>query len=105
MFDAIKKSLLLSLGSAVVTKEKIEEATRHLVERGKMSKEDSEKLSQALLESGENQWEDIRSDVKDSIKKGLENLDICSKKEFEDLKMRVENMEKRLSLLEAKLVS
>lgn len=105
MFDAIKKSLLLSLGSAVVTKEKIEEATRHLVEKGKMSKDDAEKLSQDLLESGEKQWEDIRSDVKDSIKKGLENLNICSKKEFQDLKMQVANIEKRLCILEAKRLS
>lgn len=105
MFDAIKKSLLLSLGSAVMTKDRIEEATRHLVEKGKMSRDDAEKLSQDLLESGEKQWEEVRSDVKNSIKKGLENLDICSKKEFEDLKMRVENVEKRLSLLEAKTIS
>ena len=105
MFDAIKKSILLSLGSAVVTKEKIEEVMRHLVEKGKMSKDDAEKLSQDLLESGEKQWEEVRSDVKDSIKKGLENLDICSKKDFQDLKTQVGDIEKRLSLLEAKLIS
>ncbi|MBW1800047.1 MAG: hypothetical protein JRJ85_04880 [Deltaproteobacteria bacterium] len=49
MFELIKKSLLASLGAAVVTKEKVEKVTRKLVDEGKISKDEAEKLSQDLL--------------------------------------------------------
>ena len=101
MFETIKKSLLASLGAAVVTKEKVEEATRHWVEEGKISREEAERLAQQLLESGRHQWDDLQTKISDTVRKGLDTFDIGSKTEFQELKARVENIEKRLLALEA----
>jgi len=98
MLDAIRKSLLLSLGTAVIAKEKVDEAIKKLVEQGKISREEAEKLSQDFQESGERQWTDIQALVRDTVRKALDSLDIPSAKEFEELKKRVENLEKRVSL-------
>ena len=101
MFEMIRKSLLASLGAAVVTKEKVEQATRRWVDEGKISKEEADKLAQELVDSGQRQWEDIQTKITDTVRKGLDTFDIGSKKEFRELKERVENLEKRLSESEA----
>ncbi len=100
VIEMIKKSLLASLGAAVVTKEKVEEATKRWVDEGKISRDEAEKLAQDLVESGKHQWEDIQEKVAETVRKGLDSFDIGSKKEFQELKARVENLEGRLTKME-----
>jgi polyhydroxyalkanoate synthesis regulator phasin len=100
LIEMIRKSLLASLGAAVVTKEKVEQATHRWVEEGKISTEEAEKLAEELVESGQHQWEDIQTKIAESVRKGMDNFDIGSRKEFQELKARVENLEKRLTILE-----
>ncbi len=100
VIEMIKKSLLASLGAAVVTKEKVEEATKRWVDEGKISRDEAEKLAQDLVESGKHQWEDIQEKVAETVRKGLDSFDIGSKKEFQELKARVENLEERLTKVE-----
>jgi len=100
LIEMMKKSLLASLGAAVVTKEKVEEATKRLVEDGKISREEAEKLAHDLVESGKHQWDEIQEKMTETVRKGLDTFDIGSKREFQDLKAQVENLEKRLAILE-----
>ena len=44
MFEMFKKSLFAGLGLAVVTKTKLEKVLEKLVEEGKMSREEAEKM-------------------------------------------------------------
>jgi len=101
MFDLIKKSLLISLGAAIVTKEKVDEATRHLVDKGKINKEEADSLARDLLKSGEKQWEELQSQIRQSVAKVLKDLDIPKNAELEELKMRLEALEKRFAVVEA----
>jgi polyhydroxyalkanoate synthesis regulator phasin len=100
MLELIKKSLLASLGAAVVTKEKIQEATFTLVQQGKISVEEAEKLSDDLVTSGQHQWEEVQSKITENVKKAMDSLDINSKSEFQELMTRLENLEKRVAVLE-----
>ena len=100
MFELIKKSLLASLGAAVVTKEKIEQVTRKLVDEGKISMDEAEKLSGDLLESGKKQWDEFQTKITAAVKKALENLDIVSREDFQEMTSRVEDIEKRLAAIE-----
>ena len=99
LIEMIKKSFLASLGAAVVTKEKVEEATKRWVEEGKISRDEAEKLAQDLVESGKQQWDEIQEKMTETVRKGLDTFDIGSKKEFQELQARVEELEKRISQL------
>ena len=59
MFEIFKKSLFAGLGLVVVTKTKLESVMDRLVEEGKMSRDEAEKMARELLESGEKQWTDF----------------------------------------------
>jgi len=100
MLELIKKSLLASLGAAVITKDKVNEATHQLVEQGKLSREEADKLAHDLVEGGKRQWEEIQNKVAEIVRKAFENLDIAKEADLERLSQRIENLEKRLTLLE-----
>jgi polyhydroxyalkanoate synthesis regulator phasin len=78
----------------------VEEATKRLVEDGKLSREEAEKLANDLVESGRHQWDEIQEKMTETVRKGLDSFDIGSKREFQELKDRVDNLEKRLVILE-----
>lgn len=100
MFDLLRKSLLMGLGAAVVTREKIDQATKQFVEQGKINKEEAEKLAHELLQSGEKQWEELQGAFRETAGKVLSGMDIPKNQEFQDLRARVEKLEKRLSEVE-----
>ena len=66
----------------------------------KLSQADADKLVQDLLQTGETQWSEIQSSIKESIRAGLKNLDIGSRAEIIALKGEVTKLKKRVSELE-----
>ena len=100
MFEIFKKSLFAGLGLAVVTKTKLESVLDKLVEEGKMSREEAEKMGRDLLESGEKQWTDFESRLQDTVKGFLENMDICKASDVKKLEKKIKALDIRLKALE-----
>jgi polyhydroxyalkanoate synthesis regulator phasin len=100
MFEIFKKSLFAGLGLAVVTKTKLESVLDKLVEEGKMSRAEAEKMGQDLLESGEKQWTDFETRLQDMVKGFLANMDISKASEFKKLEKKVRALDMRLKALE-----
>ena len=98
MLDEIKKGLLSGLGAVFLTKDKIESITRKMVEEAKMSKEDAQNLKEDLYKTGEKEWSELEEFFSGIIKKVMQGLDLCSRKEMDELKNRVEELEKRLGV-------
>lgn len=103
MLELIRKGLLASLGAVVMTKERVEKATKSLVEEGKLSREEADNLAEELIRSGERQWEEIQASLSENIRKAVERVDVARRSELDALKDRVENLEKRLAMLEERL--
>ncbi|KPK27720.1 MAG: hypothetical protein AMJ61_04530 [Desulfobacterales bacterium SG8_35_2] len=100
MFEIFKKSLFAGLGLAVVTKTKLESVLEKLVEEGKMSRDEAEKLGQDLLESGEKQWTDFEGKLKETVKGFLADMDICKASDVKKLEKKVKALDMRLKALE-----
>ena len=100
MFEIFKKSLFAGLGLAVVTKTKLEKVLEKLVEEGKLSREEAEKMGQELLESGEKQWDDFETRLKETVKGFLENMDLCKASDLKKLEKKVKVLDMRLKALE-----
>ena len=52
------------------------------------------------MESGRHQLEDIQEKISETVRKALDNFDIGSKKEFKELKARVDSLEKQIAVPE-----
>ena len=100
MFEIFKKSLFAGLGLAVVTKTKLENILEKLVEEGKLSQAEAEKLGQELLESGEKQWTDFEGRLKETVKGFLADMDICKASDVKKLEKKFKALEMRLKALE-----
>jgi polyhydroxyalkanoate synthesis regulator phasin len=100
MLKDIRRGILAGLGAVMLSKERIEEITRRLVEEAKLSKEDARELAEELSGSGERQWKEMEEAVNDALRKGLDNLGICRQEEVRDLKAKVESLEMRVAILE-----
>lgn len=98
MLDEIKKGLLSGLGAVFLTKDKIERITRSMVEEAKLSKEDAQNLKEDLYKTGEKEWSELEEFFSGIIKKIMQGLDLSSRKEMDELKKRVEELEKRLGV-------
>jgi polyhydroxyalkanoate synthesis regulator phasin len=100
MFEIFKKSLFAGLGLAVVTKTKLESVLEKLVEEGKMSRDEAEKMGQDLLESGEKQWTDFETRLQETVKGFLKNMDISKASDMKKLEKKVKALDIRLKALE-----
>jgi polyhydroxyalkanoate synthesis regulator phasin len=97
MLELMKKGLMAGIGAVVLTTEKVQETIRKLVEEGKITTEEGEKLAQDLVKTGQRQWEEISAAIVDRTKKWPESVEIVKRGEFEGLKSRVETLEQRLA--------
>lgn len=100
MKEEIKKKITSGVGAVFLTRERLEKTIRKMVEEAKISKADARRLSKELAETGEREWADMERRLKEVIRKGRDGLDIGSRKEIETLKIRIEDLEKRVRILE-----
>ena len=100
MRDVLKKAVLASLGTAVVSTSKISETLQALVHQGKMTAEEAERLTKELCQAGEDEMQDLRTRASDLVDKLIQNLNLAHAQDVSSLQARVENVEKRLNLLE-----
>jgi len=105
MLEEIKKILFSGLGVVLVTREKVEEVTRKLVDEAKLSKEEARDLVDELFETGSKQWSEMETSITRTVQKGIQNLDVASRKELDDCQSRVDNLEKRVLILEDQINS
>jgi polyhydroxyalkanoate synthesis regulator phasin len=103
MLEEIKKGLLSGFGAVVLTREKAEEATRKLVEHGKLSKEEAQDLVDEILATGTRQWSDIEVSITRAVRAAIDSLDIASKKELYELGSKVKKLEDHIETLEQRI--
>ena len=100
MFEMLKKGLLTGLGVALITKERLEAKLRKLVDEGKMSQAEAEKMLNDLLESGENYWDELEARIKQNVQEVFNDMDLCTKKDLTELHSQLERLQERVTELE-----
>ena len=71
-----------------------------LVEEGKITTEEAERLSTDLIESGSRQWHDMQEKISGTVRKALEGMDICTRQDCQVLAEKVAVLKKRVAALE-----
>jgi polyhydroxyalkanoate synthesis regulator phasin len=103
MLEEIRKGLLSGLGVIFLTREKAEEAADKLVKEAKISKEEAKNFVDELFATGTKQWSEVETNISETIRKALKNIDIASQKELHGLKSKVGKLEKRLETIEQRI--
>ena len=95
MLDFIRKTYLFGLGLTTVTREKIEEIVDELVSRGEVAEKDRSHVMEDLLKRAREEQQKLSAAVKETVRNAIGELGIPSRKAFDELARRVDEIERQ----------
>ena len=98
--EELKKLMLLTIGAATVSFEKIDSTLNELVEKGKLSVIEGKELREELIKK--DTQEEPETLTRENLDSMIESLNLVSKREVELLEEKIKLLEERVSLLESK---
>ena len=98
MKELMKNVVYAGVGAAFLTKEKIEELNRELVEKGKMTQEEGRKFVEELIKKSENAKDQLELWISQRVEDKIKQLDLATKDELADLRRQVEELQVALNV-------
>ena len=95
MFDFLKKTMLSGVGIASLTKEKIEHLSEELVERGKITRSEGERLISEFLKKSSEAKKKLNAHIEQVVKSTLKKMDIATKADIRKLERNIRALEGR----------
>jgi polyhydroxyalkanoate synthesis regulator phasin len=100
MFDTLERLILLQIGAAAVTRERVQEVVNRLIEQGRMEREEGRAVVEEVLTRARERSTGARSLIGATVQQGLRGVGIPTREDYEDLLFRIEQLEYRVRLLE-----
>lgn len=94
MFDFIKKAVFIGAGLASMTAEKIEEAVKEIVNKGDLTEKQGRELLQDLKKRSTKARKELGERIDKIVQDALSKLNMPTRAEIEELKARIEQLEK-----------
>jgi len=82
----LKDLFYIGLGGALLAKKKVEQELNELVEKGKLNKEEAQKLIDKAKTKGEEEEKEFKAKLKEAIREVLEEMDLATKADIEALR-------------------
>ena len=102
MIDFIKKTLTTGLGLAFMTKEKIEELSKELVEKGKLSEKDARELIDELSKKSKEARKKVEGEIEKVVADTLKRMNVVTRDDFFRLEKKLEQLTKAVKEKESK---
>ncbi len=100
MLDTLERLILLQIGAAAVTRERVQDAVNRLVEQGRMEREEGRTVVEDVVTRARERSTGARSLLDASVQQGLRGAGVPNREAYEDLLFRIEQLEYRVRLLE-----
>lgn len=97
MEDFFKKFIYTGVGWISITAEKFKKTIEKFVEEEKISEEEGKKIVDEFLKNSETKKEELEEHFKKALDKVLEAVNFAKQKDLDDLKKKVEDLEKKFS--------
>ena len=96
----LERLILLQIGAAAATRERIEQAVEGLVQQGRVQREEGRELVNDVMSRASERSGGARSLLDASVQQGLRGAGVPTREDYEDLMFRVEQLEHRVRLIE-----
>jgi len=103
--ETFERLILLQIGAASATRERIEEVVEGLVEQGRIQREEGKTLVDQVAGRAKERSSGARSLIDASVQQGLRRGGLPTREDYEDLVFRVEQLEHRVRMLEDRPVT
>jgi polyhydroxyalkanoate synthesis regulator phasin len=99
--DLIERTFLAGMGAAALTKDRVQELVEEFVRRGQLNTEEGRDIVERLAARSREEARAVLKKADASLHGAYRELGLTSKHELEDLELRLQQLERRLRLLEA----
>jgi polyhydroxyalkanoate synthesis regulator phasin len=96
MTNLLEKTLLTALGAATLSQKKAEELIQELRQKLNVSEEEGKAFLGKVQDMAKQNQEKLEALAHDEVKKACERLGVVSQDEFDKLKKKVAQLEKKL---------
>jgi polyhydroxyalkanoate synthesis regulator phasin len=98
--DLIERTFLVGVGAAAFTKDRVQDLVEEFVRRGELSSEEGRDMVDRLIARSRDEARSAMKKADSSLHGAFHDLGFATRREVEDLEMRVRQVEHRLALLE-----
>ncbi len=99
--DLIERVFLLGVGAAALTKDRAQEVVEELVHRGHLSGEEGRDMVENLVARSREETRSAMKKADSSLQGAYREMGLVSRRELEDMDLRMRQLEHRVQLLEA----
>lgn len=102
MANVFERGFYTSLGAGLLALETAQGLVKDLIDRGKMAPDEGRKYLDELADRVTSEKDDLRRRFMENVQEQAKNLDLPTNEDFARLTLELEELEKRVALLEAK---
>lgn len=99
MMDLFKKAVLAGIGIASLTVEKVEELSKDVIDKGKMSEQEGEKFLQEMLKRAEESREALKQQTDRLVESALDRMQLAKVADLAKLQAEIEGLRKEIEAL------
>ena len=99
MIDLIKKAVLTGMGVASLTKDKIDEFSRELIEKGKLTEQEGEKFVQEMRKRAEESRDALMLQTDKIVEATLNKMQLAKVADLEKLQVEIAGLRKEIEAL------
>lgn len=96
MIELLEKSLLTAVGAMTLTQKKADELLQELREKMNISEEEGKAFLQKIQDAASQNQEKLLEQAREEVKKTCERMGVVTTEEFDKLKKKVTQLEKKL---------
>lgn len=101
MLDVIKKIAFTGIGLAFLTKEKLEELSKEIIEKGKLSEQEGKDFIAELKKKSEQAKNDLETQLDDMVNKTIQKMNLVTRDDLTRLEERINELSEILKEKEA----
>jgi len=96
MIELLEKSLLTAVGAMTLTQKKAEELLQEMREKLNVSEEEGKAFLKKIQDAAAQNQEKLQEQAREEVKKACERMGVVTTGEFDKLKKKVAQLEKKL---------
>lgn len=100
MRERLERLVLLQVGAAAATRERIEAVVEGLIEQGRIEREEGRVVVEDVMGRARERQAGARGLIDASLQQGLRGAGLPTRDDYEDLVFRMEQLEHRVRMLE-----
>ncbi|MGD9947477.1 MAG: phasin family protein [Desulfobulbus sp.] len=97
MKEMLKNVVYAGIGAAFLTKEKVEDLSKDLIEKGKMSQEEGKQFIDELLRKSEKAKDQLDLWINKRVEDRVNQLNLATKDEIAELQRKIEELQVALN--------